>query len=186
MGGKQAEARKHIYVCIAVLICLVPACCSFLPGYASKHATKENRSKTVNLATHLASGRRLFIERSFAGALHEYEMVVSSAAVSAEREEALLYCGMIYAHPANPGRDHARSMEYFKRLSETNTKSAFAEQATIMLAIMKENRESHRTAERSKALIDESNRTIEKLKALIEASKKVDIEIEDKKREKAQ
>jgi hypothetical protein len=186
MGGKRTEAGKQIYLCVAVLICLVTACCSFLPDYASKHAAQENRSKTVNLATHLASGRKLFIERNFTAARHEYETVVSSAVASAEREEALLYCGMIYAHPANPGRDHVKSMEYFKRLSEANTKSVFAEQATIMLAIMKENRESHRTAERTKALIDESNRTIEKLKALIEASKKVDIGIEDKKREKAQ
>ncbi|HAR95277.1 MAG TPA: hypothetical protein DCR97_04855 [Deltaproteobacteria bacterium] len=95
----------------------------------------------------------------------------------------MFYCGLIYAHPANPKRDYARSMEYLKKASEGYAKGAFTEQANVMLSIMKENKELNRTVERSKTSLEESNRLIEKLKALIEASKKVDIEIEDKKRE---
>jgi outer membrane protein assembly factor BamD (BamD/ComL family) len=119
---------------------------------------------------HLVLGRRLFGERDFAGALQEHEKVSSLVQSGPINEEALLYTGLIYADPANPRKDYARSLGYFKRLSESYPKSPYAQQAKIMIAIMREN--------------EESIRTIERLKALIEAAKRVDIGIEDRKREK--
>lgn len=184
MGGKRIGARKHIHFCVAVLIFLVVGGCGSWPHSTGGDAAGDGKVSVVDPTTRrLASGRLLFVQHDFIRALREYEQITSVAPGSPAAEEALFYCGLIYAHPANPRRDYATSMEYLKKLSEGYTKGAFTEQANVMLSIMKENKELHRTAEKSKALMDESNRTIEKLKALIEASKKVDIGIEDKKKE---
>lgn len=166
MGRKQSGARKQIHFCIAGLIVLSMAGCSSW----QLSTTKESGTKSGDPARYLALGRKLFGEGDFTGALRAYEKVLSPAAGTDASQEALLYSGLIYADPANSRRDHGKSIAYFKRLVEGYPKSPFAEQARIIITFMREN--------------DESNRTIERLKALIEASKKVDIGIEDKKREK--
>jgi hypothetical protein len=184
VGGKRIGARKHIHFCVAVLVFLVVGGCSSWPHSAAGDAAGDGKVSVVDpAARHLASGRILLAQHDFIRALREYEQITSLVPGSPAAEEALFYCGLIYAHPANTRRDYAKSTEYLKKLSEGYVKGAFTEQANVMLSIMKENKELHRTAEKSKALMEESNRTIEKLKTLIEASKKVDIGIEDKKRE---
>lgn len=170
MGGKQFRTRKQVHFCIAVLISLATACCSTVLPPAPIKPSQEGRTKGEEALMHLALGRRLFAERDFVRALQEHEKVSSLVQNGPINEEALLYTGLIYVDPANPRRDYARSIGYFKKLSEGYPKSPYAEQAKIMIAIIREN--------------EESIRTIERLKALIEAAKKVDIGIEDRKREK--
>lgn len=166
MGGKQAGARKQVYICVAVLICLSLAGCSHWP----LNTINWGEAKGGDPAAHLALGRRLFGKGDLPGALREYERVPSPAASTDASQEALLCAGLIYMDPASPKRDYGKSAAYFRRLVESNPKSPFAGQARIMLTIIREN--------------DESSRAIERLKGLIEAAKKVDIGIEDKKREK--
>lgn len=167
MGGKQTGTRKQVYLCIALLlILLVAGCRSFSPG-----KQQEDRQKKDEPYVHLFHGKTLFGDGDFAGAVRELEKAVTPAASkSYVAEEALLYLGAIHADPGNPKRDHAKAVAYFKKLADGCRRSVFSEQARIILAVMKEN--------------DESTRTIDRLKAVIEASKKVDREIEEKRREK--
>jgi hypothetical protein len=165
MGRKQDRSRKQIHFCIAVLISISMAGCSF----GSLNSIKESGPKEINPPMHLALGRTLFGKGDFSGALREFEKVPSSAVCSDANQEALLYTGLIYIDPANPGKDHGKSIIFFKKLADGCPKSPFAEQAKIIVTLMREN--------------DESNRTIERLKGLIEASKKVDIGIENRKKE---
>jgi hypothetical protein len=117
---------------------------------------------------HLATGKRLFAESDFRGALREHEKVLSFTDKGPAAEEALLSMGLTYAHPANPRKDFAKAAQYFKRLAKNHPKSPVVEQARIILSILQEN--------------DELSRTIDRLNGIIEESKKVDIGIEDKKR----
>lgn len=166
MGRKQTGTRKQIYLYIAVLLItfMIVGCHSLPPD------KKETRPKRDNALSHLDSGKSLFGDGDFAGSMRELEKASSPATKNWIAQEAFLYLGLNYADPANPKRDHTRAFTYFKKLSEGYPRSTVTEQARIMLAIMKEN--------------DESNRTIDKLRAIIEASKKVDREIEEKRREK--
>jgi hypothetical protein len=77
--------------------------------------------------------------------------------------------GLIYAHPANPERDYAKSVIYFRELAENSPKSPFGEQAKIMATILQQ--------------ADELSRTVERLSATIEALKRIDMEIEKKERD---
>jgi hypothetical protein len=151
---------------------------------------------------HLILGRELFAQGEFESAFYEHQRAISVAGRGPVAEEALLYMGLICAHPANPKRDYARSAAYFKELAKGDPTSPFVEQANVLISILQSNERLYRTVQRLTATIDtmkkadtdkaktvqqkeELNRTIERLNAMIEALKKVDIGIEDKKRAKA-
>jgi len=140
------------------------------------------RAKVEDPWTHLALGRNFFAEGDYANALRQHEWAASLAAGRPVAQEALLYMGLIYADPANPKRDYAKSATYFKELAENYPKSPFAEQAKIMATILPQNVELNRTVERLSATNAELNRTVERLNATIEALKRVDMGIEQKKK----
>ncbi len=116
--------------------------------------------------THLALGRELFAEGNFLDALKEQEQAASLAADGPVAEEALVYMGLIYAYPANPRRDPAKSAACLKKLAGSQAASAFVEEARVLLAILHEN--------------EQSARTIRKLHAIIRQTRQVDMRIEDK------
>ena len=78
--------------------------------------------------------------------------------------------GLIYAHPGNPKRDYGKSLSYFKKLMKDYPQSPWSELAKAWTGMIQEN--------------ERLNQTVEKLNQTIEKSKQVDIEIEEKKREK--
>ena len=172
MGGKQVRSGKYVYLLTAVLISLFMTGCTLMshkkPDVEEAAAV---RTPEEDAGTHLTVGRQLFAEGEYDEALKEEERAASLANGGPVAEEALLYTGLIYAHPSNPKRDYGKSAAYFKKLVKNHPKSPLVEQAKIMIAILREN--------------EELGRTIEKLSAIIEAWKKVDIGIEGKKREKA-
>ena len=93
-------------------------------------------------------------------------------------DETLFSMGLIYAHAGNPKKDLGKSLALFKKLIKDHPQSLFAEHAKMWMGILQEN-------EKLNQAIEKSNQTIEKLNQVIEKSKQVDIEIEEKKREKA-
>jgi hypothetical protein len=168
VGRKQDRAWKQVYLCVAILISLALAGCTFMPP----PVTNSPGAKKDDHTTSLAAGRKLFGQGDFAAALRELEKASSSPCANPDvSQEILLLSGLIWMDPANPKRDYGKSATFFRKLVENNSNSPFAAQARILVALMKEN--------------DESTRTIERLKGLIEAAKKVDIGIDEKKREKA-
>jgi TolA-binding protein len=79
--------------------------------------------------------------------------------------------GLILAHPGNSKKDYAKSLALFKRLMKDHPRSPWTEQAQAWVGVLQEN--------------EKLSRSIEELSRVIEKSKQVDIEIEEKKREKA-
>ena len=111
----------------------------------------------------LARSQRLLAQGDFDGALAESQKIVAQSTHRPPEDEALLTIGLIYAHAGNSRKDPVKSADTFKRLIKDYPKSPFTEQAKILLSLLQEN---------------------EKLIGVIEKSKQVDIEIEEKKREK--
>lgn len=172
MGGKHAGEGKQVHFCVAVLIFLAVAGCALGPV----------TTKVEDPGTHLALGRTFFAEGDYANALRQDELAASLAPGRPVAQEALLYMGLIYAYPANPKRDYARSAAYFKAAAEGYPKSPSGQQAKIMAAVLHQTEELSRTVERLTATNAELSRTAEKLSATIEALTKVDMGIERKRK----
>jgi tetratricopeptide (TPR) repeat protein len=111
----------------------------------------------------LLRSQRALAQGDFEASLSEMEKALSLSPSSPLEDETLYTLGLMYAHYANPKRDYQRSLEFFRRLLKDHPKSPWAEQAKIWIAVIEEN---------------------EKLNQVIEKSKQVDLEIEQKKREK--
>jgi tetratricopeptide (TPR) repeat protein len=113
---------------------------------------------------HLLRGQKLLAQGDYEGSLAENQKVLALSTHRPPEDEALFNMGLIYAHVDNPKKDYGKSLDYFKRMMKGYPKSPFVEQAKIWMGVLQEN---------------------EKLNQIIEKSKQVDIEIEEKKREKS-
>jgi len=126
----------------------------------------------------ILQAQKLAARGRYDAALEENQKVLSLSNNSPPGNEALYNMGLIYADPGNPKRDAAKSIAIFKRLIKEYPQGSLAEQAKVWVQVLQDSENSKRTA----ASLTQEN---EKLKHVIEESKKVDMEIEEKKREQA-
>lgn len=172
MGGKRAGKGKQIHRCLAMLILVNLSACTL-------NRTADMRIVGINIRDakgdaareHLTLGRNYLAQGNYSNALKEQEKAISLAGDNAPADEALFSMAVIFAHPMNPAKDYGKSIFYSKKLIKDYPKSPLVEQAKTIIGILQEN--------------DKLNRTVERLSTIIEESKKVDIGIEQKKREKA-
>jgi len=114
---------------------------------------------------------KLLSEGNYEGALMENQRILSASGQNPPADGALFNMGLILAHPGNTKKDYEKSLAFFKRLIKDYPGSPWAEQAKTWIGVLQEN--------------EKLSRSIEELSLVIEKSKQVDIEIEEKKREKA-
>jgi hypothetical protein len=193
MGREQSGRGKQIHLCIAMLILLSPLACTLTKTMSTTTvretladtprddavkpaSTRIVESTTVDTAgaevrMHLESARRFFAQGDYGRAVKENEKVLSLAGKGAAAEESLFYIGLIYAHPSYPAHDSGRSFASFKRLISDHPGSVLAEQAKTVVSLIQEN-------DKLKGLVDQLNTVIDELK-------KVDISVDQKKRERA-
>jgi hypothetical protein len=163
LGRKHTRSGKQVYFHITVLICL-----SFwFTGCSFVH----EGVKTENVTTPLSTANRLYAQADYAEALKEYEKILASAGSGPEAEEAHFYSGLIYASPRNVKRDTGKSLTHLKWVTKNYPHTSMAEHARTLISLLQE--------------YEELNRSYEKQNAIIEQLKRVDIGIEDKKRERA-
>jgi tetratricopeptide (TPR) repeat protein len=166
MGGKQSGRGKHIYLCAAILILLSPAACAL-----NKMMTTTMVDITGEEAlAHLAKGRIFLSQGDYRNALKENERVLSLAGRNTPLDEALFYVGLIHALPANPARNFGKSVIAFKRLIKEYPGSSWIEQAKGMVDLLQEN--------------DNLSRRVDRLNNIIDELKKVDIGVDQKKRDR--
>ena len=115
--------------------------------------------------------QKLLAEGNYEGALKENQRILSLSGQNPPGDEALFNMGLIHAHPGYPKRDTTKSLALFRRLIKDYPPSPWVEQAKAWAAVLQEN--------------EKLSRSVEELNRVIEKSKQVDIEIEEKKREKA-
>ncbi|OPY02992.1 MAG: hypothetical protein A4E60_00663 [Syntrophorhabdus sp. PtaB.Bin047] len=124
----------------------------------------------------LDEARRLLDRGNYQLSLMVSERVLTGPAGLAHGDEALFIMGLVFAHPGNQNRDYQRSVAFFKRLVREFPYSPLKEQARTWTEVLEENMKLKRAS-------SEALQEIARLKQIIEQSKKVDIEIEEKKRE---
>jgi len=192
MGRKRTGTGKHIYFCIAGLIILSLSGCATIektkqrvevgtPLSETKERVKvgglplektkgqeeikgkEKTREQVKANEYLLRGQKLLAQGDYEGSLRENQKTLSVSANNRPGDEALFNMGLIYAHSGNPKKDYGKSLDFFKKLLKDFPQSPLLEQAKIWIGVLQEN---------------------EKLTQMLEQSKQVDIEIEERKREK--
>jgi hypothetical protein len=121
------------------------------------------KPRGVTAGEHLSRSRGLKGRGDFEGAMRENQKALTLAAKKPPADEALFNLGLIHASPDNPRRDFGKSLSAFQRLVYEYPGSSWAEEAKAWVGILQEN---------------------ERLQTLIQQSKKVDVEVEEKKRER--
>ncbi len=148
------------------------------PTESSRVSLEKTAVSQDKARSHLARGRRLFIQGDYDGSLHEMQKALLLSIGNSPADEALFTIGLIYVHPDNPRRDSGRSIASFRRVIREYPQSSWTIQAKMWIDVIQENEKAKRACAE---IVQENAR----LKQMIEQSKKVDIEIEEKKREKA-
>jgi outer membrane protein assembly factor BamD (BamD/ComL family) len=113
---------------------------------------------------HLLKGQQLLAMGQYEASIREYLKVMSIAPNGPPGDEASFTVGLIYAYSKFQKKDHGKAVSSLTKIIKEYPHSNWSGQAKILLDLIQEN---------------------EKLKNMIEQSKKVDLEIEEKKREKA-
>jgi tetratricopeptide (TPR) repeat protein len=166
----------------------------------------------------VARGALLLAQGDYQGAIRENEQALATTGGKAPRDQALFQLGLLYADAANPQKNHAKAMQFFRKLLWDFPRSPLAPQSKIWLAVLEENgrlsrqqeeigrtraglsRENQRLAEENRKLsektqaVSQENQKLnqeneklsqenQKLKNVLEETKRVDLEIEQKKKE---
>src|ERR1043166_8254662 len=183
MGGKRSRARQHLRICLALLI-LSSGCSFFTRPAVEPKITPTERKEPVEppvaytpeplppplvipespeardqreAKQYLQLAQNLLAKGDYEGSLRENQKVVSLAKNQAPADEALFTMGLVYVHPKNPKKDNKRAIAFFNRVVKSYPDSPWTEQAKIWVGVLD---------------------GVEKLK-------QVDIEIEEKKRDRS-
>ncbi len=174
MGGKRTGTGKYIFLCTAFLTCLFIASC------ASVDSPLIGKLQEVQPwdepRQHLIRAQKLLVKGDYETALEENEKALSLSAKNPPGDEALYNIALVYAYPGNPKRDYVKSSATLRRLIKEYPQSPWTDQAKTWAQVMQESE----NAKRAVAAVQQEN---DKLKRIIDESRKVDMEIEEKKRE---
>ena len=199
MGRQRARPRQYFYFCFALLISV--------SGCLLQDATRQRE-----LRDGVTKGNQLLAQNDFDGSLKAFYEVWTAARNKPPADIAMYSMGLIYAHPQNPKRDLQKAVYCFDQTIQNNPASALAEQARVWIAVLqdsentrgeleksrqelersKQEAERNRLAiekskqeiERSRVELEKSRQEIERTKQMIEKSKQIDIEIDQKRRER--
>jgi hypothetical protein len=200
MGRKPAGEGQYFYFCLTLLI--------FFAGCS----TLQESSRSQEMHDVLTVGRQLLAHGDYDGSLKAFQDVVVMAQDQPPADAATYNIGLVYAHPQNSHRDLQKAIGFFNRLITHYPDSPWTEQAKIWVGVLNEAEESKQAVEESKQVIEKSReeleknrlaveqskqeveksrlelekskQEIEKTKQVIEKSKQVDIEIEQKRRDR--
>jgi len=135
------------------LICLFIACLISFTLFAC-NALKE-RVREKDASGHLLHAKELLTQGNYEKALEENQKALTLSGKNPPGDEALFNMGLIYAHPENHKKNFKKSLSFFQRLIKNYPQSPLSEQARIWIGVLQ----------------------------MIEKSKKVDVEIEEMKKE---
>jgi tetratricopeptide (TPR) repeat protein len=201
MGRKSGRAGKHLCVCLALLILSLSGC-SLVRDWREQRHIRDS----------MHQGHSLFVHGDYDGAFAKYREALLLAGDHHPGDTAVYNIGLIYAHPSNPKRDHREAMESFKKVITDYPQSLWAEQARIWVGLLQQledlTQEAERTreameqfkqaseksredaekfrlaAEKSKQEVDRTRQEMEKSRQTLERANQIDIEIEQKERER--
>lgn len=190
MGRKSVWRGEHLFLCLAGILFLwgngcgpgekrierVELAVSIPPeeGKIRPGSTgKEERSKvevgpgedgkTRASGLSLARARSLLAQSDYEAALKECEKVLSLSGGKPPADEALFSMALIYAHQGNPRKDYQKAIALFRKLTREHPESPWTQEAKVWSGVLQEN---------------------EKLNEMMEKTKRVDLDVEEKKKKR--
>lgn len=178
MGGKSSRARQHVYICITLLILFCGGCGALskkevpkvnvpmpevvlepLPLPEPPPVIEEPKEALDHREAneYLILAQNLMSKGDYEGSLRESQKVLGLLNDQPPADTAIFNMGLIYAHPKNPKKDNKRAISFFSRVIKGYPDSPWAEQAKIWVGVLD---------------------GVEKLK-------QVDLEIEERKRDRS-
>jgi len=194
MGRKPPRERKHVYLCLAGLI------------FSACVTTQQPHEMPPKARADTLVGEQSLALGDFEDVISESQRVLSSEESRVPSDVALFTLGVAYAHPQNPAKNSVEAMRFFSRLINEYPHSPWSIHARIWLALLKEQEtlaESNTKLQEENTALDRFNKKLkdeqesstqaqkklrdenDNLQQVIKKMKQVDIEIEEKKREKA-
>ena len=137
------------------------------PGPENEPPPAPENDKQAEARDVLLRAEDLMAQGEYDRAFGENERLLGSGVLE---DEALFNLGMICIHPGNPKKDSVKSMGFLKTLIKDYPQSPWSDRAKVVLGVFQEN--------------EKLTQDIEKLRQVFEKSKQVDVEIEEKRREK--
>jgi TolA-binding protein len=159
VGGKQTRRRKHVYVYIAVLIL------ANLLGCRLQTVQQDQGEARPGVIT----DETPVVKEEPGEVKPDVSRDEKPEAAKPSVDQGLFSMALRYADTANPGRDYAKAAQYLRRLLKEYPASPLAGQAKVLLGLLQE--------------LDQMKRAMDKVNAMMEESKKVDVEIEQKRKE---
>jgi tetratricopeptide (TPR) repeat protein len=178
MGRKRTRTGKYICFCIAGLICLFFSACTTL------EKTKITIIGEENSYPYPHYGQEPFVQGDDEGALKENQEALALSTQRPPEDKALFNMGLIYAQSGNAKKDYGQSLHLFRKLIKDFPQSTFVEAAKVLVVILQENEKLKQSIENLNHMNEKLKQSIENLNQMIEKSKQVDIEIEEKRKEK--
>jgi TolA-binding protein len=108
--------------------------------------------------------RQHFARQEYDASVKENQRAVALLRNKPPADEAVFFLGLAFAHAGNPKKDNRAAVNYFARVVKEYPQSPWVDQAKAWIGVLQSN---------------------EKLTDTLEKSKQVDIEIEEKRRQKA-
>jgi tetratricopeptide (TPR) repeat protein len=177
MGGKPSRPRQYFYIRITLLILCFGGCALFKKEVPKAKAPepevvleprvvpeppvmvepKEVVSERREADEYLILAQNLLAKGDYEGSLRESQKVLGVSKEQPPADTAIFNMGLVYVHPKNPKKDNKRAISFFNRVIKGYPESSWAEQARIWVGVLD---------------------GMEKLK-------QVDIEIEERKRDRS-
>jgi tetratricopeptide (TPR) repeat protein len=177
MGGKSSRSRQHFYIRITLLIFFCGSCALSQkevpkasapvpevvlepqpfpePPPVIEEPKEALERREAN--EYLISAQNLLAKGDYEGSLRESQRVLALLKDEPPADTAIFNMGLVYAHPKNPKKDNKRAISFFSRVIKGYPDSPWVEQAKIWVGVLD---------------------GVEKLK-------QVDLEIEERKRDRS-
>lgn len=177
MGRKPSRSRQHLYICLTLLILFGGGCAVSkrevpkasvpppevvvepLPVPEPPPPVAEPKEVLDRREAHecLTLAQSLMVKGDYEGSLRVSQKAVDLLKDQPPADTAIFTMGLLYAHPKNPKKDNKRAIFFFNRVAKGYPDGPWAEQAKIWVAVLD---------------------GVEKLK-------QVDLEIEERKRDRS-
>ena len=200
MGRGRTLAGKFVYFCSAGLIFFLLTgftpptkdIATSLRQEVSPPRVPKQKEPAKPTVEDLLHAKKLFDLGDYVAALEENQKILSRSAKNGLRDQALFNIGLIYAHVENPQRNLGKALQSFKAVLKEYPQSPLTGEAKVLVGVLQEKEKLSQMIEKFKHENEGMSQEIEKFKRenkelnqVIEKFKQVDIDVEEKKREKA-
>jgi hypothetical protein len=162
MGGKSAAKRQYVLFCFAglalssgcalldspsapqpaplpavVIIERLPPPPEAAPAPSLAPVVEPKEVRELRQADgHLQVAQQLMAKGEYESSLREVQKVLALAKDNAPADAAVFHMGLVHAHPNNAKKDNKKAIGFFSRVVKGYPESSWAEQAKIWIGVL--------------------------------------------------